>query len=215
MIIKGYLSAIDGKNLTIIAPLENDFQIIKQNITECEIRLDDGRTISADQRKKIYATMRDISEYTGYLPEQVKAIAKYDFIAKTGCEYFSLSNTNMSTAREFLEYLIEFCIENDIPSKDNSLLDRSPDIARYLYCCLANKKCAICGKKADLHHVDHVGAGRNRKEIVHKGMRVEPLCRIHHNECHNIGQQTFNEKYHIFGIKLDDYLCEVLHLKRA
>lgn len=212
MIIQGYLSKIDGKNLTIIAPLDDDYQIIKQNITECEIRLDDGRIISADQRKKIYATMRDIANYTGYLPEQVKAIAKYDFIARTGSDYFSLSDTDMSTAREFLEYLIEFCIENDIPTLDR-LLDRSPDVARYLYCCLVNKKCAICGKKADLHHVDHVGAGRNRKEILHKGMRAEPLCRIHHNECHNIGQQTFNEKYHVFGIKLDDYLCRALRLK--
>lgn len=212
MILQGYLSSYENGALTIVAPLEDDYQIIKQNITECEIRLDDGRTISADQRKKIYATMRDISEFTGYLPEQVKAIWKYNFIAKTGCEYFSLSDTDVSTAREFLEYLIEFCIENDIPTLDR-LLDRSPDIARYLYCCLANKKCAICGKKADLHHVDHVGAGRNRKEIVHKGMHVLPLCRIHHNECHNIGQQTFNEKYHVFGIKLDDYLCRVLRLK--
>lgn len=212
MILQGYLSGYENGALTVVAPLEDDFQIIKQNITECEIRLDDGRTISADQRKKIYATMRDIAAYTGYLPEQVKAIAKYDFIAKNGCNYFSLSDTDMSTAREFLEYLIEFCIENDIPTLDR-LLDRSPDVARYLYCCLANKKCAICGKKADLHHVDHVGAGRNRKEILHLGMRAESLCRKHHSECHNIGQQTFNDKYHIFGIKLDDYLCRIWRLK--
>jgi len=212
MILQGYLSNYDGKALTIVAPLEDDYYIVKQNITECEIRLDDGRTISSDQRKKIYATMNDIAKFTGYLPEQVKAIWKYDFIAKTGCNYFSLSDVGMTTAREFLEYLIEFCIEQDIPTKD-TLLDRSPDVARYLYCCLANKKCAICGKKAELHHVDTVGMGRNRKEICHKGMHALPLCRLHHTEFHNIGKDEFFKKYHVFGIKLDDDLCRIWRLK--
>lgn len=215
MYLKGYLSGYDGKALTVIAPLDDDYLLIKRNITECEIRLDDGRMISADQRKKIYATLRDIADYTGYVPEQVKALAKYDFIAQTGYNhYFSLSDVDMTTAREFLEFLIEFCVQNDIPAQD-SLLHRSPDIARYLYCCLANKKCAICGKRAELHHVDTVGAGRNRHKIVHKGMRVLPLCRTHHTEFHNIGKDTFFSKYHLFGIKLDDYLCRVWRLKGA
>ena len=212
MNIKGYISGYDGKALTVVAPIEDDYLITKRDITECEIRLDDGRTISADQRKKIYATMRDISDYTGHLPDEIKALMKYDFIAKTGCNYFSLSDADMTTANDFLNFLIEFCIEQDIPTLD-SLLDRSPDIARYLYSCLANKKCALCGKKADLHHVDAVGSGRNRKEIVHKGMHVLPLCRTHHTEFHTIGKDTFCEEYHIFGIKLDDYLCQIWHVK--
>lgn len=212
MNIKGYISDYDGKALTIIAPLQDDYYLIKQGITECEIRLDDGRSISADQRKKIYATMRDISIWSGHVPDEIKALMKYDFIAKTGCDYFSLANADMTTANEFLNFLIEFCIEQDIPTED-SLLDRSPDIARYLYSCLANKKCALCGKKAELHHVDAVGAGRDRKEIVHKGMRVLPLCRIHHTEIHTIGKDTFCENYHVFGIKLDDYLCRIWHVK--
>jgi len=210
--IKGYISGFDGQALTIVAPFSDDYILAKRKITECEIRLDDGRTISADQRKKIYATMRDISIWSGHVPDEIKALMKYDFIAKTGCDYFSLSDADMTTANEFLNFLIEFCIEQDIPTED-SLLDRSPDIARYLYCCLANKKCALCGKKADLHHVDAVGAGRDRKEIIHKGMRVLPLCRTHHTEFHTIGKDTFCEKYKVFGIKLDDYLCRVLRLK--
>lgn len=213
MTIKGYVSNYDGENLTIVAPFSDSYIIEKQQITECEIQLDDGRTISADQRKKIYATMRDIAEYTGHLPEEVKALAKYDFIAQTGSEYFSLSDCSMTTAREFLEYLIEFCVEQDIPTLD-SLLDRTPDVSRYLYACLVNKKCAICGGKAELHHAeDRVGSGRNRKEIIHLGMRVMPLCRMHHTECHTIGQQTFNEKWKVYGIKMDKYLCEVFKVK--
>ncbi|HVI39436.1 MAG TPA: putative HNHc nuclease, partial [Anaerovoracaceae bacterium] len=114
MNIKGYISGYDGKALTVVAPIEDDYLITKRDITECEIRLDDGRTISADQRKKIYATMRDISDYTGHLPDEIKALMKYDFIAKTGCNYFSLSDADMTTANDFLNFLIEFCIEQDI-----------------------------------------------------------------------------------------------------
>lgn len=214
MIIQGQLTGFDGQNLKIIAPFEDDSFLVRKHISECEIRLLDGRTISVDQRKKIYATMRDISIWSGHVPDEIKALAKYDFIAKTGCEYFSLSDCDMTTANEFLTFLIEFCIEWDIPTLD-SLLDRSPDIARYLYCCLANKKCVLCGKKADLHHVDAVGAGRDRKEIIHKGMHALSLCRKHHTEFHTIGKDTFFEKYHLFGIKLDDYLCQVWKVKGA
>lgn len=212
MTIKGYIYEYDGDTLTIVAPLSDGYVLDKRQITECEIRLDDGRTISNDQRAKIYATMSDIADWTGYHRDEYKAIAKYNFIAKTGCDYFSLSDVDMTTANDFLNYLIDFCLEHDIPTLD-SLLDRSPDTSRYLYSCLANRRCAICGKKSELHHSDHVGAGRNRKEIMHLGMRAEALCRIHHTECHTVGQQTFDSKHHIYGIKLDQYLCEILKLK--
>lgn len=214
MIIKGYISGCDERNLSIISPFNDPWLIAKRNITECEIRLDDGRRISADQRKKIYATMRDISNYTGHMPDEIKALAKYDFIAKTGCDYFSLSNCNMTTANEFLTFLIDFCLENDIPTKDN-LLGRSPDVARYLYACLVHKRCCITGQKAELHHIDAVGLGRKRKEIVHHGMAVLPLCREKHIECHQIGGKTFCEKHHVFGIKLDADLCRIWKVKGA
>ena len=213
MILQGYIQNYDGQALMIAAPFTDGHLLDKRDITGCEIRLDDGRTISADQRKKIYATMRDISLWSGHTPDEIKALMKYDYIAKTGGEYFSLSNVDMTTANEFLEHLVEFCIENDIPC-DGNPIERSPDIARALYACLLHKRCAVCGGKAELHHAeDRVQAGRNRKEIVHFGMRVEALCRKHHTECHNTGQQTFNGLYHIFGIKLDRELCQVWKVK--
>ena len=212
MNIKGYISAHDGECLTIVAPFTDGYLLEKREITECEIRLDDGRNISADQRKKIYATMNDISQWSGHAPDELKAIMKYDFIAKTGADYFSLSDADMTTANEFLNHLIEFCIIWDIPCGEN-LLERSPDIARYIYACAINKKCACCGLKAEPHHIDAVGAGRNRKEIIHIGMRVVPLCRIHHTEAHNTGKDTFCDKYHIFGIKADADICRVYKMK--
>ena len=212
--IKGYIQSYDGETLTIVAPFSGDYLLTKQSITECEIQLSDGRTISADQRRKIYATMRDVSNWSGHVPDEIEALAKYDFIAKTGAEYFSLSDCSVTVANEFLEYLIEFCIEHDIPTHD-SLLGRSPDTARYVYWCLIHKVCCITQRKAQLHHVDAVGMGRDRKDIVHKGMRVMPLHWKMHGEAHSIGQKSFEEKYHIFGIKADDYICGAWKIRGA
>lgn len=212
MTVHGTIIGYDGQALSITAPFDQDWLLVRQQIAECEIRLDDGRQISTDQRKKIYATFRDISVYTGHTPDEVKALMKYEYIARTGSAYFSLSNTDMTTANGFLSFLVDFCLENDIPCSD-SLLERSPDVARYLYKCLAEKKCCITGKKAELHHVDAVGRGRDRRDIIHLGMRVLPLTRRLHTEAHNMGNTAFCAKYHVFGIKLDRDLCRIWRVK--
>lgn len=209
MILTGYIQAYRDGVLTVAAPLESPYLLNRQHITQCEIRLDDGRSISTDQRKKIYATLRDISVWSGHTPEEIKEIMKYDYIASNGCNYFSLSNTDMSTAREFLSHIIEFCVIHGIPCGE-SLLERSPDIGRYLYACVLNRRYAVCGKKADIHEYDRVGAGRNRRHIHHLGQRVQSLCRLHHREVDNIGQHTFDEKYHLTWVVLDEYACKVI-----
>lgn len=212
MILQGKVEGYDGDTLIIKAACPDLNKIIKQKVTTCEIRLDDGRTISEDQRNKIYATLKDISAWSGHTLEEIKALCKYDFIEKTGCDYFSFSNVDMTTARNFLTYLVEFCIENNVPCKV-SLLERTPDIEQYVYVCLKNKKCCVTGDKAELHHVDAVGMGRDREEIIHQGMRVLPLTRKLHTEAHAIGQQSFLEKYHLVPIRLDEELCQVWHVK--
>lgn len=202
----GKIVNYDGETLTIQAEYYDSILLEQRQVKEVDIRLKDGREISRDQQKKIYALLRDIGLYTGYTGEEIKDVMKFDFIAKYGGEMFSLANVDMTTAKEFIEHLIEFCLINDIPCRD-SLLNYAPDIGKYVYLCLINKKCCISGKRAELHHVDHVGMGRNRREIHHIGMRAMPLSRKYHNEVHNIGQQSFNEKYHIYGVKIDEVIA--------
>lgn len=115
-----------------------------------------------------------------------------DVLCGNGIEEFSLSDCDMSTAREFISYILEFAISWGIPLSE-SAISRTDDIGRYLYFCIEHRVCAICGKRADLHHVDHVGMGRDRKTIIHIGMQAEALCREHHEECHSEGQRTFDE----------------------
>lgn len=217
MIITGQIVDLADSEVLISASFPA-YLVEKRNIKEVEIIVTDGRHISAAQRRHIYATLRDISLYTGHDVEDLKSIFKADYIAATGEQWFSLSNVDMTTASNFLQHLIEFCLTWGIPTQD-SYLDRAPDIARYLYMCLATRTCALCGKKAEVHHSgeDRVGMGRNRAKISHLGLLAVALCPEHHRlgekAIHNIPESEFYDMYHIWPIRLDEYLCKQLGLK--
>lgn len=211
MITTAKIKSYDGENLVVLPYVPLTREILQKRSSDVEIKLWDGREISPVQRRKIYATIRDVSAWSGHEPEELKQYFKWNFCSLDGRESFSLSDVDMTTAREFISYLIEFCFYNNVPTQD-SMLNRTDDIGKYLYLCLEHRKCAVCNKKADVHHVDRVGMGRNRDEIIHLGMEAVALCREHHNEAHMMGDRSFFEKYHIYGIKLDEYLCKVLSL---
>lgn len=194
----------EGTQLLINIPrlqLGDMFQ--RKEIHKAEIRFDDGRHISAEQRKKIYATIRDIADYTGYPPEICKELMKVEHIVRTGDDEFSLSNCTMDTAREFINTLIEFSMEWGIPLSGLAV-DRTDDIGRYLYFCLVHKKCAVCGKPGEIHHVDTIGMGRNREQVDDSEYRKICLCRKHHGIAHQKGMVAFQEIYHVYGIIIKD-----------
>ncbi len=212
--IYGKIAKYDGQTLYIAAPFTEAWLLEKQGISEVELTLIDGRAISAEQRKKAYALFRDIAVHTGYTPEEAKLVLKADYIAATGASDFSLSDCDMTTARGFIDHIVELCLLHDIPCQD-SLLERAEDIARYLYLCLVHRKCCICGKRAHVHHVDRLGMGANRNEMCHEGYEAMALCWKHHKEAHDrFSKEGFNQQYHVFGIALDDFLCRKLKLGR-
>lgn len=218
--INGMITDYDERTqtLTIKAHYDDIHTLIKREYKKCSIQLIDSRPLSDKQRKACYALLREIDSFTGQGIDSTKEYLKIKFLAndfgETADKIFSLSNGSMSLVCAFQRFLVRFILEWDIPTRF-SLLDFVDDVSDYIYACLINKKCCVCGKKADLHHIDRIGAGRNREEIIHEGMEVMPLCREHHEECHRIGQQTFNEKYHLeHGIELDKTLCRIYGLKR-
>ena len=213
MITSAKIIEYDGEKLVVIPADSLEREIIRKRIRDVEINLWDGRSISPEQRRKIYAVIRDISEWSGHIPEYLKEYLKWTFCGIHGTEMFSLSDVDMTTAKEFISFLIEFCFYNNIPTTD-TLLNRTDDIGKYLYLCLEHRKCAVCNEHADIHHVDRIGNGRNRKEVVHIGMEAVALCRKHHDEVHIKGDKAVFEKYHIYGIKLDEYLCDKLNLNK-
>ena len=73
--INQYRERKDGTDLVVSVPdLKLGDMLVRKKIQNAEIRFDDGRHISAEQRKKAYATIRDIADWTGYLPEEMKEI---------------------------------------------------------------------------------------------------------------------------------------------
>ncbi len=202
--ITSYKETKEGTDLIIHIPnLHLGNQIVRKLIKKLEVRFDDGRHISVDQRKKAYATIRDIAEYTGYLPEEQKEYLKYLHIARTGSKYFSLSSCSMDTAREFINTILEYAIENGIPLSE-SAIERTDDIGKYLYYCIIHKKCAICGRDGEIHHEHAIGMGNNRRTVDDSKYRKICLCREHHTIAHQRGIEDFRRMYKVYGIVVDD-----------
>jgi hypothetical protein len=77
---------------------------------------------------------------------------------------------------------------------------------------MIHKRCIVCGKRADLHHVDRVGMGGDRHDMCHIGMRALPLCREHHNEAHQHGDTALMDKYHLETIVIDEKIAKKYRL---
>ena len=213
----GHIVDIDeGGVATIQAALPNLYHALDRKYDAVEIILPDGRRITSEQRRKCYALIGEIAEYidgkkTTETVEDAKQIMKWDFILQRmesqERKLFSLSNCDITTAKEFITYLIEFIIKNNIPTQV-SLIDQAEDIGRYIYACMLNKKCCICGKPADLHHVDAIQMGNDRNEVIHIGRDALPLCREHHTELHSMGNSSFMAKWHIEPVKIDEKIAK-------
>lgn len=202
--IKQYRENTTGTDLVIsISDMKLGNMIRRKGLRHAELRFDDGRHISVEQRKKAYATIRDIADWAGYLPEEMKEHLKYEHMIRTGDAYFSLSNCSMDTAREFINTILEFALENGVPLSEDAL-NRTDDIGRYLYCCIMHRKCAICGRDGEIHHEDAVGMGNNRNRIDDSSYRKICLCREHHTAAHQMGVKRFREMYKVYGITVKD-----------
>lgn len=206
----------------ILARYDNPERFIKRKYSKVLVAMSDSRKASPEQIKKAHALINEIAEWSGEASEGIKRCLKLKFITQQQNEVFSrlfsFSNCDMTIAREFISYLIDFILEWDVPTK-RPLSELCDDIKKYIYACLKHKKCAVCGRRAELHHIDAVGMGRDREEIPHEGMEAISLCggvNGHHAEWHTLGQATFDAKYHFKGgIKLDADLCKIYKLKRG
>jgi hypothetical protein len=210
----------EGGVATITATLPNLYHAIDRKYNDVEIILPDGRRISPEQRRHCYILISEIAEFiegyrTAETIEDTKQMLKLEFMVRRMEDIerrmFSLSDTSMTVAREFITFLIDFIIRHDIPTKV-SLLEHCEDVGRYVYSCLVNKKCCICGKPADLHHVQSVGSQGYRDKINHIGLDALPLCREHHTASHAKGQIEFMKQYHLEPIKIDKKIAKIYKL---
>ena len=195
---------IDGDNVKEV--MKNIYNFM-DNPLEVELSIDAAekkerlRQITHEQRKKIYALFNDINDYTGQGTDSIKQQMKNEFCKDEGYELFSLSDCKKDTAGEFIEWIVNFCFKNGVPLSENPK-ESFGDIENYIYMCLKNKVCAVCGSEemTQLHHVDTIGMGNNRNKLDDSEHKKISLCYEHHQEAHTIGWETFADKYKVKGV---------------
>lgn len=182
----------------------------------------DGRSISPAQQRLAWLLLADIAEWQHGFKSQLtlndtNCDMKCEFISRSQDQFllpsFSLSDCDMSLATDYINFLISFILEFDVPTK-KSILGLCNDIEHYVIACLLNKKCVICNKHAELHHFDAIGMGRNRDEILQIGMKVISLCREHHTIAHAMGRSWLTQTNHLIPMPLDERIARVYKLTK-
>lgn len=216
----GTLNAVNGRLVTFELSSDLDIAEAKINASNglitANIEFEDKNMISNDQRKKIFALINDICEYTGYINDEMYIKMKFYYMAYSGCDTFSISHNGISKefASRFIEFIIEWCFQMGVPflNRDYQL---SSDINRTLFIYLKYRSCFVCGKPhSDVHHVNGstIGMGNNRKKVNHVGRFVVCLCREHHKAIHSLGEQAFFKKHHLAPVKLNEETVKRLKL---
>jgi hypothetical protein len=185
------MKEIEGKiilQIALDATVEDIKKYLNKGAITGELRFDDDRRITAEQRKKIFATIRDISLYTGDEPEYLRDILQFMYCTENDIEHISLSNCSLEVAREFISYLIEFCIDNQIPPSE-SIIERTDDINKYLYITIKKSVCCCCGDAGVIYTV---------------GKDKISLCNKHHDEAKLKGLKEFEKMYKVYPIKIKE-----------
>ena len=163
-----------------------------------EIEQDKLYKITPDQRKKIFAIIKDIANSTGADKEYVREELTRKFIQGTGYSEFSLSNCDRQLASDFISISLNLPLSTvELNEHPKNIID---DIEAYIRICNKRKICAVCGRPAEIHHVDTIGMGHNRNKVDDSDKRKIALCRKHHTEAHQIGWKEFSEKHHVIGV---------------
>lgn len=192
-------------------------EYVRQHMDKAIVFLPDGRRHSIDQHGKVWALIGEIALWAGYKAHdssQVNSMLKRDFLLQrfdrlsaAAIKEFSMSDVDVSTASLYIDWLVDFVLENNIPTK-RPVTELCEDVQAAVYSAMMHKRCICCGKKADLHHVDRVGMGNDRREICHIGMRALPLCREHHQEAHQHGDAALMDRYHLEPVEIDEKISK-------
>lgn len=214
MQLDGKIISFSGNQLIINLDDVKDWQ--EQELTQLpriELSVDSEKEITIDQRKKAFAMLNDIAEYTGYSLRESEEMMKIRYISMLkNPKFFSLADCTRETATEFIQFMINFCLEQSIPFT-TKVFDEIQQSYALRVQLLKHRICYVCGKVgADLDHVDAIGSGRNRRTVNQVGYHAWTLCRTHHTERHKIGVKSFAQKYQVIPIKLTKELIEELNL---
>lgn len=216
----GKIIKLDNRRIVIDTNEDINIERLKtlyfgyQGHMNVEVTISDPRKFSKQQRLFYYAVLGDIYRYTGESVEILDEFFKNRYTVLTGAS-ISLSNHSQATMEEvgkLCDIVIAFVLEWNIPFKNGYEIPPQ-NTEWFLYKCLTERKCCLCGKKADIHHATHlVGMGNNRKKHDHINSSFMALCREHHNLIHNIGLTEFMKRYNVFPVKLNNETIKRLNI---
>lgn len=172
-----------------------------------ELKVVDMRELSEKQRRFIFKLCQEVADNSGLDKELFRAQAMAQNTIQNEVAKSSLKDYSMQDGYKLVKIIINYFIDNDIPLP-KQILDDNEYHFDYMqtYNFALKKRCIVCGRYGEIHHIDRVGMGANRKIINHLGMRALPLCREHHIETHTIGDKAFVEKYYLTPITIDEKL---------
>lgn len=184
-----------------------------------QYEIPDRRKARPKQRRLFFALLSDIHRWSGEPAEWLKEYFYLQYTIKTAGKEISLANDTVSTvsdATELINLVIDFIFDYQVPINDGyPLLPR--DESYFQFKCIQHRCCLICGRAADINHIDEVGMGRNRNKLDHTQARLSALCRVHHTEWHQIGNQAFCNKYRLtnLGVKVNAETLKRIGMKGA
>lgn len=192
------LNAEQAKKLETVYANFRDKPILLQIGIDVPERLKQLGQITDDQRKKIYALLKDIGNSFGEEEQNCKENMKQVYCTTREREMFSLSNCSKEEATDFIEFLVGFCLEYGVQLEVNPG-EYMTDLQKYQLMCITNKVCCICGKPGEIHHYDAIGLSHRRGNPEDEAtLRKMCLCREHHTEAHNYSsKEDFCRDYHV------------------
>ena len=156
---------------------------------------------TARQRRTFYALVTDIADAMGEGWKEGKRNrsginhVKRLFLNQIGLNRWR--DCERAHANTAIDIMLEFCKQHDITLKHETWQDL--ELKQQYDVAMWKKICIVCGKRADMHHADPVGMGRDRNEVELDAARI-PACREHHSELHTIGRDDWEAKYCLTGL---------------
>lgn len=216
---------IVNEEIVITLPVEKVYpglkQLIEERLNHYPIKVIPVKRLSKAQNGLIHVLLKQFGEELGWTMQDMKEYQKEQFALSRDLEKFSTANCDMEMANDFIAFIIEQALENEINlyvlnKQDNrykSILKVDKTTERYVIACLRKRVCCICGKEHNeyneiqLDHYDTVAntVGTYENDDGLHG-RFLPLCSYHHFEKHSKSLKEFEEKYHIEGVWLNPQL---------
>lgn len=147
-----------------------------------------------------YDTPKEELEYKNYMKQQYSE------------KPFKTSKMTVTEATDFIAFIIEFCFQAGVPFRDKGI-NMTDDINKYLFLCLKYRKCAVTGRPGEIHHVDAIGMGRDRRQVDHSQHRLVCLSREPHKQAHDMGWEEFAALHHIDGIRISSEQVKEINYK--